>query len=244
VRSQVLENEDQDSATAPKHQDSSGPRPPAEGNPMTVVVKSILGIAVIAVATAGLGACALLGPPPSRHNPPPPPSGGGTVGYLGCSNTWMAVAGYHDVDGTGRLWPSLPAYGGGSVDQWTSASSHYWASFDAQEAATPATAIWWHLCLHPGTTVAQAQAVIAILRSKVGNVPIYATAMATYADPTECPIADPADSLAIQQSLIAQGVVQAGPMLTPLSRANTTDGCHPDLATRDADGRSLAAFFG
>jgi hypothetical protein len=199
---------------------------------------------LVAATLAGsllLTACVL---PPRKTPPPPGPAPSGpAVGYLGCSNTEMAVQGYHDVAGTGRFWPALP-YGGGSLDQWTDPASHYWTTFSAELAVSPVDRIWWHLCLHPGTTLAQAQTVLGILRSKVAATPVFASAMATYASPTECTIADPADSQAILTALLAAGQVQQGPLLTPLSPANTTDGCHPDQATRDADGQSLHSFFG
>lgn len=167
------------------------------------------------------------------------------VGYVGCSNTEMAVQGYHHVGG-GVIWPALGAYGGGSIDLWVSPSSRYLAVFAQAVRRYPPEAIWWHLCMHPGTTLAQAQAVLGNLRGAVGaGVPVYASPMAPYAVAGECRMADPAGSLSIYHALLKAKAVLAGPTLTPLSPGNTeADGCHPLPATRELDGEALRAFFG
>jgi len=120
------------------------------------------------------------------------------VGYVGCSNTWMTMNGYHDVAAAGVMWPTLSVYSGGSVDQWvpTGAMARtLWTTFDQQRAATPPATIWWQVCTHPGATLAQAQTVLNLLRTRVGNVPIYVSPLATYANgAAQCPMADPVTS--------------------------------------------------
>lgn len=194
---------------------------------------------LLAPLALALAATACVVPPP----PPPPPAGppSGTVGYLGCSNTSQAIAGYHRGHGAGRMWRLLN-FGGGSIDQWV-AGSHYWNDFDAELAAHPVTSVWWHVCMHPQSTQADVERVLGELRSRVGAVPIYATNMATYTPTTSCPMAGVSGSATIVDDLVSRGLVERGPALHPITAATTYDGCHTTDALADLDGDNLAAFF-
>lgn len=202
---------------------------------------------LLVLIVVALGACGESSPSPTPRSVPSPSSvrATGTIGYVGCSNTWMAVAGYHRSHGPGRLWPALPAYGGGSVDLWAN-TTRYWTVFDAALAQQPVTAVWWHVCMHPSTTQSEIDAVVQQLRTRINpDTPIYASAMAVYQDPGECPMADPGGSKAFVQNLVSRGLVREGPMLSPLNRGNTaSDGCHPSASEQVVDGGALTRFFG
>ncbi len=192
---------------------------------------------VVAVATLAITATACVVPPPPPTGPP-----AGTVGYLGCSNTWMTVDGYHRGHGAGRVWRTLP-FGGGSIDQWVE-GSHYWADFDAELAAHPVSAVWWHVCMRPISGQADVERVLSELRRRIGpSVPVYATKMATYSDPSMCTMAAVSQSATIVDDLVTRDLVEPGPMLHEITPATTTDGCHPTTALADLDGDNLAAFF-
>lgn len=171
------------------------------------------------------------------------------VGYVGCSNTWMAVEGYHDVAVVGTMWPAMPTYSGGTIDVWSAHGAfplQLWSAFDAQRAVAPPDVVWWQVCAHPGAAYTNAVTTLSMLRNRIGaSVPVYASPLATYSVAGECPMADTTTSAAITKQLIAANLVLPGPTLQVLSPATTLDGCHPlPGAVRDVDGGVLRAFFG
>jgi hypothetical protein len=209
-------------------------------------------------------------PPPDLDCTDP----GGTIGYIGCSNSWMEVAGYNSLGGR-RFWFEPPdgrvAYGGGTVSQWSKDpdgpdGNIYWDEFDRLYAAEGApSVVWWNLCAHdlprnsdctPNTSAsdliyAQALEVLPIIRSRT-NAIIYVSGI----NPYECvtppfngvnwaECQDVAERLAADAvSLGEDGTLCLGPVLVPLSADDTNDGTHPDADGRLAEGAVLLDFFG
>src|SRR5438874_1123281 len=87
----------------------------------------------------------------SSMTAPQIPSPSGIVGYIGCSNTWQTVAGYHDFAGGSNIWEADPNYGGGDVVSWASDISNnnfYWSEFAKLYAGHPETKnLWIQFCV-------------------------------------------------------------------------------------------------
>src|SRR5438093_7531681 len=69
------------------------------------------------------------------------------VAYIGCSNSSLAVDGYH-MDGGTRMWPATRAYNNGTVLNWMTSGTRYWRAFDRMNATYPAaTQLWFQPCV-------------------------------------------------------------------------------------------------
>ena len=183
----------------------------------------------------------------------PVAAGDGVLGYVGCSNTQLAVAGYAALGGT-RFWPLEDGYGGtiAQLDDPKQLSSTF-DRFDVLHAARPASAIWWQLCLSDDRVrsddelFALATSVIQRLRQRVGDAPIYVSALAHYVPPARCKkIGDdgPARLDALADRLVAADLAVRGPTLPPLTVEVLSDACHPDVEGQELHGRVLVEFFG
>lgn len=186
--------------------------------------------ASVAVVTAG--------PEPasaSNHN----------VGVVGCSNTLNAINGYHTVTSEGTMWPAeaISSYGGNAVTEWSNPSFQDWAVFDSALSAHPnTTAIWWQLCVRDNSpdTEASVDSIIASIRARVGDMPVYASALD---DTPSCTRGDPDKAQQFVDYLLANGDVLAGPVMTPLASNETADGCHANDIGEPIWGTDLAVFF-
>lgn len=171
----------------------------------------------------------------------PPPA---TVAVIGCSNTQQAVAGYHRVSSAQTLWSErdLQGYGGKCIIDWANPDNPAWRGFEANLGRYRLTnKVWWEFCTHAneGTNESHADAALAILRTKT-TLPVYVSVM----DLTpSCTRADHAASIALVNHLLTQGVVFAGPVLSPLEEHQTEDGCHPAPEGEEIWGRELSEFF-
>jgi hypothetical protein len=166
--------------------------------------------------------------------------------------TANAVDGYRGLGGS-RIWPVEGDLAGASVGRWANdaPAGGLWASFDQGLAAAPATeAVWWQLCTFGGSPrdgIEAAELVLATLRSKVGEIPIYVSAQPEYNPIGSCNLAGadgPAFMSEVANELVATDSVLAGPVMGPLSPDLTNGGCHANGAGESLLGEQLLAFFG
>ena len=173
-----------------------------------------------------------------------------TVGVVGCSNTQNALTGYEEVSTKRLLWAkddtigNGSTYSGKSISEWSAPGSVAWDIFDSALAAHPETsAIWWELCVRDGSddTNATVDAIVDLIRQRLPNVPIYASALD---DTPGCVIGDAARSQQFVDYLVAKGSVERGPVMTPLTSAQTdAGGCHANQIGKPIWGQDLADFF-
>ncbi len=173
-----------------------------------------------------------------------------TVGVVGCSNTQNALTGYEQVSTKRLLWAkddtigNGSTYSGKSISEWSAPGSVAWDIFDAALAAHPETsAIWWELCVRAGSgdTNATVDAIVSLIRQRLPNVPIYASAL----DATPgCGVGDPARSQQFVDYLVAKGSVERGPVMTALTSSQTdAGGCHANDVGKPIWGQDLVDFF-
>ena len=195
----------------------------------------------------------VVGPPPAPASAGPGVVPTTTVGYLGCSLTYMTVNGYH-ADGGTRLWPTLPGYAGGDIPTWfrdlTDPTPTFWPLFARTLASSPTTTFWMQSCIKTDeiapSNVSNAQAIVAHIRALVPGATIYVSTMNSWDPATNCPNAGPSAVAAAQQvtdTLVAQGLALRGPTMPLLPGNETVDGCHPDTAGQALLGQALVSFF-
>jgi hypothetical protein len=179
-----------------------------------------------------------------------------SIGYLGCSNSSVAVQGYHAVGGK-QFWTPVGqamqgiSYAGGTIVSWS--KGWLWPQFLAFEQAAPADKLWLQICLRSSETVDQgktaAQAVVGTIRGHLPTrtVPIYVSALNGYVQ-EDCAITGPAGPRkcrAVRNWMVAQGLADLGPAMPTLSHDQLlSDRCHPNQAGADKLGRALLNFFG
>jgi hypothetical protein len=181
---------------------------------------------------------------------------GGTpspVGYVGCSNSSLAVIGYAE-DGGRLFWtPSVSptlTYDNGTLLRWA-AFPWYWSEFGALDAAKPgARRVWLQACILAAESVAASEQalekVVQGIEQRLPGAVIYGSAINGYTG-IVCPKIG-ANGVTKSQQVIRWGVQQRllspGPTLPALSPAQLGDGCHPNVAGRQLLGRALLRFFG
>ncbi len=175
------------------------------------------------------------------------------VAYVGGSITKLAVRGAHALGPT-SLWRAYDT-GGGTLSAWDRYPK-YFSRFDAQviRQGKP-TAVWLQLChtdddtrtySTPDARLVLARRVLAATRQRVGDVPIYVSAMAGYNPVTSCQqvLASPPLMAELAGSLVIAGDCLAGPVLPTLTADQVvSDGCHQNTAGQQAHGSILRAFF-
>ncbi|MEO7191355.1 MAG: hypothetical protein ABI051_09895 [Vicinamibacterales bacterium] len=176
------------------------------------------------------------------------------VGYIGCSNTWQTVAGYHDFAGGTHIWESDPNYGGGDVVSWgsqTSNSNSYWSEFAKLYAGHPETkTLWIQICVKSFSTYDQAYSAAIIVideaKRRVPGATIYVSGLNDFSPLDICQNSGPSGttfSRQIADAISSSGLALKGPVLTALTRQQTTDGCHPNDQGRAILGAELKSFF-
>jgi len=172
-----------------------------------------------------------------------------SVGYVGCSNTADAVAGYYMVQNQGLFWRPYQT-GGGSLDRWASVGSQYWSLFDqqVQRNGQPAK-VWIEICelaSHP-LNYSVVQQVITILRSKTPTATFYISPLNSYSPSGICSLTGPngvADAVRLADEAVTNGLALPGPILGPLTPQNTqSDMCHPSTTGEQLLGSQLVSFF-
>lgn len=198
------------------------------------IISSLLAIILAACSGGGTTAVAPVTTAVAQTAP--------TIGFIGCSNTWMSVAGYHMVAGNkNRLWPQY-ATGGGSVDKWASASSNYWTLYRQQVAKFgQPQKVWVQLCENyqaSPASYAMVQQMLANLKAISPNATPYISAINIY-NPFAglCALMGPAgqgetDTVNWAAQAVAAGLGVAGPAMGPLDVSLLQpDHCHPTNPT-------------
>jgi hypothetical protein len=183
---------------------------------------------------------------------PPPPSA--LVGYIGCSNSWKTVQGYHDFAGGTNMWEADQNYGGGDVVTWASDTSNnnpYWSEFAKLYAEHPQTkTLWVQFCVKSYSTYDQAySSAITIINEAKRRVPgavIYISGLNDFTPLDICQNSGPSGttySRQIADALSSNGTALKGPVLSALTKQQTTDGCHPNDEGETILGGELKDFF-
>jgi len=177
---------------------------------------------------------------------------GRTIGYIGCSNTEDAVAGYQMVTApsNSHFWYAYNT-GGGTLNKWanTPNNNFYWTGYQQQVANYGQPKIVWIQICEETTvllTPLMVNQTIANLRSFSPNAKIYISPLNTYDPVGSCKLTGPngvQDATRLANQAVAEGLALAGPILGPLNSQNTVDGCHPNQAGMILEGNQLNAFF-
>jgi len=180
-------------------------------------------------------------------------STGSTVGYVGCSNTYMTVNGAH-LDGGVNMWPANGNYGGGTVQAWyrdITRQSRYWPAFRQMLAAQPTQTIWFQACAkvneNPNLNYQAALGVLAQLQREIPGVTVYISPINGYSG-IVCSALGPngnAAMVSLANQLVSEGDGPAGPYPGDLTASQVqADGCHPNDAGQRFLGQSLLGVFG
>jgi hypothetical protein len=178
----------------------------------------------------------------------------GTVGYVGCSMSKNAVEGYDTVGGA-NMWSFRAPYGGGTIGRWnddiTSDRGNYWGGFDKELDLNPETTmLWWNLCTVKGSPQDSYEHALLILdeiQQRIPGVAVYVSAQPAYTGDHVCALAGPGGPEKMQDvaaQLVAAGVAQPGPVMGPLDKSETRDGCHANDQGMAVLGQQLFDFFG
>lgn len=179
-----------------------------------------------------------------------------TIGYMGCSNTSQAVAGYRLVGGT-QIWDipegHMHDFDGGAVDDWVrdiESESRFWPKFEEYLAANPNTkTIWWQMCVrHTDTpTLQDALQVVAAAQERIPGVKVYVSSLPSYVN-NVCEITGvegiERGKVLAEQLAAASDVVEVGPQFVPHEKHELEkDGCHLNPVGILKLGEQLQAFF-
>lgn len=186
-----------------------------------------------------------------------------SLGYIGCSETWMSVEGYHSLSTKNLFWPPISKYSGGAIDAccWLTETSQYWAAYDAAvvQYGQPNT-IWHELCgvtgTYPDQTWANMQAFWEILSRHSPGVPVYFSLINAFNPPTLCGKLPP-DVMVQQQDMVNRSIAASrtsavsyvtilpGPVMGPLDITTmiAPGNCHPNAAGELLLGAQLVDFF-
>jgi len=172
-----------------------------------------------------------------------------SIGYVGCSNTADAVAGYYLVPNKGLFWQPYST-GGGSLDLWTSPSSQFWSLFDLQvQKYGQPSEVWIEICERAVAPLdfGMVQQVFKILRQRVPSGTYYISPLNSYSPSNICALTGPngvADAARLAEEAVSNGLSLAGPTIGPLTAQNTvSDMCHPNMLGERLLGSQLASFF-
>ncbi len=172
-----------------------------------------------------------------------------SIGYVGCSNTADAVAGYYLVPNKGLFWQPYST-GGGSLDLWTSSTSRYWSLFDQQvQKYGQPSKVWIEICERAVAPLnsGMVQQVFAVLKQRAPSATYYISPLNSYYPSNICALTGPngvADAARLADEAVSNGLSLAGPVIGPLTAQNTvSDMCHPNTSGETLLGSQLATFF-
>lgn len=183
-----------------------------------------------------------------------------TIGYIGCSNTWMSAGMYAQEPGNlHRLWPTYDI-SGGTINSWADPSSTFWGSYMSmvKKYGQPPT-VWFELCEAAGAfegdpampaSYDMVKAALANLKAISPNAQVYISPINTYdPNPGLCALMGTngqgvTDTQTWAAQAVTDGLALAGPQLGPLTAATTqSDGCHPSSAAQPLIGGQMVDFF-
>jgi len=169
------------------------------------------------------------------------------IAYIGCSNSSLAVDGYH-LDGGMRMWPATKAYNDGTVLNWMTPGTRYWRAFDSLNAAYPgATQLWFQPCVKSGdsptNSILAACQIVAAAKLRIPGVSVFVSALSEYAGGYGAHI-DVATSEAIRSDLVLSGAALPGPRMPLMTRSMLrSDGVHPNESGTVRLGQTLLTFL-
>lgn len=174
-----------------------------------------------------------------------------TVGYIGCSDTWMSVTGYYMFPNAALFWPSDARYSGGGIDSagWANASTYYWAEYELEVSSFgQPKAIWVEDCgsnsTNPWSDVLQ---FFTILNQVSPGVPVYMSSISNFLPNGTCPragLTGVPQTENMTKMAIAKGLALAGPIMGPLGPTTLDSSrCHPNTAGELLLGAQLVKFF-
>jgi hypothetical protein len=229
----------------------------AESAPSSTTATTVVattGTTTIASTTTTAGQTTTSTAPDGVAEPVAPADVDGTVGYVGCSMSQNAVEGYETVGGS-DLWSFRAPYGGGGIGRWfvdiDGDRGRYWEGFDAELASHPDTSVLWlNICTvrqNRLDSLESAAAVIEEITERIPGVTIYVSAQPSYTDGHFCSLAGeggPEAMAEVAAAVVDSGLALPGPVMGPLSGAQTRDGCHANEEGQRVLGRQLLDFFG
>lgn len=165
-----------------------------------------------------------------------------------------ATEGYEIVGGT-NMWSFRAPYGGGTIGRWNddinSDRGNYWGGFEKELDLHPnTTVLWWNLCTAkagPQDSFENALAVLDEMQTRIPGVTVYVSSQPAYTDGHVCALAGPGGPEKTQEiadQLIDAGMVLEGPLMGPLQKSETRDGCHANDDGTVILGQQLLDFFG
>lgn len=157
--------------------------------------------------------------------------------------------------GGADMWSFRAPYGGGTIGRWTvnltGERGNYWGGFDKELDLNPnTTVLWWNLCtakVNPQDSFENAVAILDEIEARIPGVTVYVSAQPTYTDGHVCALAGeggPEKMEQVAEELIDAGLVLEGPVMGPLQKSETRDGCHANDQGKTVLGRQLLDFFG
>jgi hypothetical protein len=218
----------------------------------TTVATSTTG--TVAVTTTTTAEVVTTTAPVTTAEPIAPADLSGTVGYVGCSMSQNSVEGYETLGGS-NMWSFRAPYGGGGIGRWfvdiDGDRGEYWEGFDDQLASHPDTAaVWLNICTvreNRLDSFDSAATVIAEITARIPAATIYVSAQPAYTDGHFCGLAGdggPEAMAEVAAAVVDAGLALPGPVMGPLTEAQTRDGCHANEDGQRILGGQLLEFFG
>ena len=165
---------------------------------------------------------------PTQPAPPvanqPTPSGAlnkatkpNSIGFIGCSNSSMAVEGYELVSSKHLFWndPNFKN-GGATLNWWAADDNRYWQSFDGEIAKFgKPSVVWVNVCAaETPITYAMVEQAVANVRKRAPNATIYISALNAYDPSNLCHNSSPTTP-PLRDQAVATGLALRGPDLGP-----------------------------
>ena len=180
-----------------------------------------------------------------------------TIAVLGCSNTREHARGYTEVSEKDLLtFGPFLAIDGQTLKSWALPGSSAWDVYDRFEPEGGYAAAWFQMCLlfpdHDGTMndvhKEHVTAVVEMIRTRSGNIPIYLSPLNFYGPGLVCNLTG-AEGVTVAAAIADWGAanldnVHRGPDTGPLSEAQLVgDGCHLNPEGKLFVGEQLVEFF-
>jgi hypothetical protein len=211
-------------------------------NRLWSLVGTMLGIAGISILlTSGLSASVSNALTSAKHS----------IGWVGCSNTYMSVLGYEATAGNHNIFWNPASYNtsGGKVNVWAdpNANPNMWNLFNQQITKYgPPQIVWVQLCIAGDDPYSDVQFIFNKLHIYAPNSNYYISALNSY-NPSDYCLANVAESVQYRDQSVADGLALRGPDLGPLTPSLIPPAdpshCHPTVAGEAQLGGQLFSFF-
>ncbi|HJR91863.1 MAG TPA: hypothetical protein VJ938_05450 [Acidimicrobiia bacterium] len=179
----------------------------------------------------------------------------GSIGVIGCSNTAQHVDAYLPISGRALL-ANVGNLGGGTLARWYANEGDYWEKYDKRAPVEGYGATWIQICLRAtenpegvftATHVGWIRGVVAEVRQRFGNIPIFVSPLNFYEGAEGCLATGPrgqAVTVEVADWAAANLGVFRGPDTGPMDVDQlASDGCHLNASGQTEAGRQLVRFF-